>query len=414
MATISAAAEKAYAPFKVGPLSLRNRFIRSGANEAAGTPDGLPSKYHVAVHREFAAGGLAMSTVSYTAVSPAARMFTNQLTFRADGAKHWHALTDAIHREGAAASVQLTHGGSLTFLPQPGGYALPSASNGFNAAGLLTGFYLTRAMTHCEIESVAHEFAQAAVAARDAGFDAVEIHMGHGYLLSQFLSPSSNRRRDEYGGSVEKRSRFPALVVERVRDAVGDKLAILCKLNVTDGFRGGVTAKDAAITAKILEQAGANMLVLSGGRTPENTPLIFGSRYPTHEFIEIEQRFLGRMAYRIMSLKNPKGPFKELYFRDHAMAVRSATQMPLALVGGIKSVANIAQVMDDGFDCIALARILIHDPNILLKLRSGEVTASGCISCNRCSVPMFHNLPTRCVLNKETLDPAMTQIPAAA
>jgi 2,4-dienoyl-CoA reductase-like NADH-dependent reductase (Old Yellow Enzyme family) len=413
MTALPAAAAKAFLPIQIGPLTLRNRFIKSGANEGAATADGLPSKQLAAHHRAMAAGGVAMTTVAYTAVSAMGRSFANQLWLRPEATKHFRAVTDAVHSEGAAASIQITHGGSFTFMRRPGEFAAPSASTGFNEGGALTGTYLRRAMRVSEIEAIAQDFAQAALEARDAGFDAVEIHMGHGYLLSQFLTPSSNRRRDQYGGDAERRARFGALVVERVRDAVGDKLAIVCKMNVVDGHSRGLTAKDAAVTAQVLERAGAQLLVLSGGRNVEAPWVTFGSPFPIAEMRKYAQRFLERVAWRLVDWRTPKGPFKEMYFRDFSNVVRAATKMPLAFIGGVKSVDNIAQAMDDGFDCIVLARVLIHDPEILLKFRSGAATASGCNSCNRCIAQLWAGHGTSCVFNAP-IDPVTLQIPAAA
>ena len=219
------AATSPFDPVTIGPLTLRNRFIKSGANEAM-CMDGRPTKALVRHHRELAQGGIAMTTVAYMAVAPEARTLPNQIWMHPDILPDLRALTDAVHGEGAAISAQITHGGSFVTGMKVKGRTI-SSSGGLNPAGMLKGNFLQRAMTEADMERVTAEFVTAARLARDAGFDAVELHMGHGYLLNQFISPLSNRRRDEYGGSALNRVRFPARVLAAVKQAVGDTTAVL-------------------------------------------------------------------------------------------------------------------------------------------------------------------------------------------
>ncbi|MBN3821433.1 NADH:flavin oxidoreductase, partial [Paraburkholderia sp. Se-20369] len=191
----SADLSPAFTPLRVGPLTLRNRVIKSATNEGM-TPNGVPSQALVRFHERVAAGGAALTTVAYCAVSPDGRTFVDQAQLDAPTVPQFRALTDAVHRHGAAASAQITHGGCFTFLPSLSTRRPMSASGGVNKVGVMSGRFLKQAMTRDQMTAVADEFAQAARRARDAGFDAVEIHMGHGYLLSQFLSPLYNRRRD--------------------------------------------------------------------------------------------------------------------------------------------------------------------------------------------------------------------------
>jgi 2,4-dienoyl-CoA reductase-like NADH-dependent reductase (Old Yellow Enzyme family) len=191
-----------FEPIRIGPLQLRNRFIKSGANEGM-AKGGVPSKMLVEHHRAIAAGGAAMTTVAYCAVSADGRTFVDQVTLEPNSVKHLRVLTDAVHREGAAVCAQITHGGAFTFVPELSTRYPRSASGGFNAAGVISGRLFRTGMKPADLQRTAEEFATAARLARDAGFDAVEIHMGHGYLLSQFLSPAYNKRRDEYGGDPQ-------------------------------------------------------------------------------------------------------------------------------------------------------------------------------------------------------------------
>jgi 2,4-dienoyl-CoA reductase (NADPH2) len=403
--------EKAWSPLTIGPLQLRNRFIKSATNEGM-AKGGVPSKMLVEHHRRIAAGGVGMTTVAYCAVSPDGRTFVDQITLNRESLPHLRTLTDAVHREGAAICAQITHGGAFTFVPALSTRYPRSASGGFNAAGVLSGRLFRTAMTRTGMQAVIGEFVAGAKLAREAGFDAVEIHMGHGYLLSQFLSPIYNRRRDAYGGTTEKRARFPAEVLRAVLDAVGADLAVTCKICVTEGVRKGATADDAAIVARVLEREGAHLLVLSGGMNVESPWAIFGSPMPD-EAVSSIQNTVVRVATKMMRIFEPKIEFRELYFREHSRKVRAAVTLPLAYLGGAKSLAGVEAVMADGFDAVTMGRALIHDATLVNKFRDGSVTVSGCTACNQCVVMMYSDGGTSCVLFAPN-DAEMNRTPAAA
>ncbi|HEY9546248.1 MAG TPA: NADH:flavin oxidoreductase [Solimonas sp.] len=404
-------AGKAFTPLKIGPLTLRNRFIKSATNEGM-AKGGVPSKMLVEHHRRIAAGGVGMTTVAYCAVSPDGRTFVDQVSLNRESVPHLRALTDAVHREGAAICAQITHGGAFTFVPELSTRYPRSASGGFNAAGVLSGRLFRTAMTEAEMGAVIGEFVAGAKLAREAGFDAVEIHMGHGYLLSQFLSPMYNKRRDAYGGSTEQRARFPAQVLRAVLDAVGSELAVICKICVTEGVKKGANAKDAAIVAGVLEREGAHLLVLSGGMNVESPWAIFGSPMPA-EAVSSIQNTVVRLATKMMRLVEPKISFHELYFREHSKIVRAAVKMPLAYLGGAKSVAGVEAVMADGFDAVVMGRALLHDAALVNKFRDGTATVSGCNACNHCVVMMYTDGGTSCVLFPPN-DVELNRTPAAA
>lgn len=410
MPELSPAAERAYTSMRIGPLTLRNRFIKSATNEGM-AKGGVPSKMLVEHHRRMAAGGVAMSTVAYCAVSDDGRTFVDQVTLNEGSVRHLRVLTEAVHRENGAACAQITHGGAFTFLPQLSTRYPFSASSGFNAAGVLSGRLFRTGMQQADMDRIADEFVRGARLAREAGFDAVEIHMGHGYLLSQFLSPGYNKRQDDWGGSTEKRARFPAMVLRRVLDAVGKDLAVTCKICVTEGFKKGATAEDAAIVAGILEREGAHLLVLSGGMNVESPWAIFGSPMPAEALTTIQNPVV-RTATRLMRLVEPKIQFHELYFREHSLKVRGAVKMPLAYLGGAKSLAGVETVMNDGFDCVVMGRALIHDPALVSRFRDGSTTVSGCTACNRCVTMMYTDGGTSCVLFPPN-DAKLNQTPAA-
>ncbi|MBN3790251.1 NADH:flavin oxidoreductase [Burkholderia sp. Ac-20353] len=407
----SADLSTAFSPLRVGPLTLRNRVIKSATNEGM-TPGGVPSRALVQFHERIAEGGAALTTVAYCAVSPDGRTFVDQAQLDAPTVTHFRALTDAVHRHGAAASAQITHGGCFTFLPVLSTRRPLSASGGFNKVGVMSGRFLKQAMTRDQMTAVAAEFAQAARHARDAGFDAVEIHMGHGYLLSQFLSPLYNRRRDAYGGDAVRRAAFPVEVLRRVLDAVGRDLAVVCKIGVTEGVRGGGTADDACDVARRLEAEGAQLLVLSGGMNVESVWQLFGSPLPGDARANADNAIV-RAAMALQKLTEPKlGAFRELYFLEHSRKVRAAVRMPLAYLGGVRSRDNVARALHDGFDAVAMARALVFEPDFVNRLRDGRSERSGCTSCNRCVVSMYTPGGTSCALQQPN-DPAPNRLPAA-
>lgn len=399
-------------PVTIGPLTLRNRFIKSGAYEGM-CRAGRPTRALLEHNRDLAIGGIGMTTIAYGAVAKVGRTLPDQIWLCPEAVADLRAITDAVHAEGAAISLQITHGGSfITGIHVRG--ATMSAMGGFNKAGLFVGNFLQRAMTEKDMEEVAAQFAQGARIAREAGFDAVELHMGHGYLLNQFISPLSNQRTDAYGGSAENRVRFPANVLARVKDAVGKEMAVLAKINVADGVRRGATVEDAIVTGRSLQAAGADMLVLSGGRNIESVWFTFGSKMNQEEFGKVLKSPVTKLTMKIAAMATPKDlVFKEMYFQEYSRRIRAALDMPLGYLGGVKSLANVQQAMADGFECVVMARALIHDTGIINKFRNGQATRSECDACNGCVPYIYHEDGVRCIYNPDN-DPKLNRQPVTA
>lgn len=400
-------------PVQIGPISLRNRFIRSGANEMMSKAT-FPTRALVDFHRAYARGGVGMTTLAYLAVSPDGRTLPGQGMLSRESVPHYRAVTDAIHTEGAKASAQITHGGSFCQIDDLSTARAMSASAGIDKMGVLKGRFLQRAMTRADMEMVTGEFMRAAELAEEAGFDALEIHMGHGYLLNQFISPLSNFRKDGYGGSAANRARFPAEVLAAVKRATGGRLAILAKINLTDAVPGGATVDDAIVTARALETAGADMLVLSAGRNIESTWAMFGSALPYDDLAAMQGGWLAKLQFAILKRSVPKlPPFHENYLMEAALKLKAAlgpTPMKLAYLGGIHSLAGARQAAAEGFDAIALARALIHDPALIAKWQSGATDVSGCTACNRCVAAMYGPSGTYCPEVGNALDPGLKDI----
>jgi 2,4-dienoyl-CoA reductase-like NADH-dependent reductase (Old Yellow Enzyme family) len=387
-----------FMPGTIGGLRLRNRIIKTATYEGM-TPGGVPSPALLEHHRRLAAGGVGMTTVAYCAVSPDARTFEEQLVMTEENVGHLKPLTDAVHREGAAASLQLGHCGFFTKNAAISGGRPLGPSRAFNAYGLMARMPLASPMTPRDMERTAGDFVEAARRACAAGFDAVELHLGHGYLLSQFLSPASNRRRDAYGGSLENRLRFPLGVVDRVLDAVGTRLAVLAKINLSDGFPGGLEIEDAVIAAQHLERHGVHALVLSGGFTSKTPLYLLRGGRPLAAMIAVEKNRLQRLAMRAFGSRIVRAyPFEELFFLPLGRKIRQGVAMPLALLGGVVSMENLDVAMREGFDFVAMGRALIADPSLIDDLRTGRKARTRCNSCNECIAEMDAG-GVRCVLD---------------
>ena len=225
--------EDAFAPLKIGPLTLRNRFVKAATNE--GKAKGcVVSKGLAQFHERIAEGGVGMTTLAYCAVSRDGRTFPDQVVLDDASISDLRALTEGVHRHGAAVSAQITHGGCFNLLGKDMLQAdRPlSSSGGFNKVGVMSGHYFKKAMDRADMDEMTAQFVASAVRAREAGFDAVELHMGHGYLLSQFISKVYNKRRDEYGGGIKGRLAYPSEVLGRVLDTVGKDMAVLVKFSI--------------------------------------------------------------------------------------------------------------------------------------------------------------------------------------
>ena len=404
---------KSFTPLNLGPATLPNRFIRAGANEMM-TVGSIPSQSLQAFHERLAVGGVGMTTLAYLAVSPDGRTFAEQGVMSEASLAQYRAVVDGVHAHGALASAQITHGGSFVQhreLTTPQAW---SADGGLDMVGLAMGRLMQHQMTRADMDVIIAEFVLAARRCRSAGFDAVEIHMGHGYLLNQFISPLSNHRKDGYGGSAEARARFPAEVLRAVKAAVGADLAIIAKMNLYDGVKGGGTVEDAIATARALAGAGADMLVLSGGRNVESAWAIFNSPLPYTDLKKIHRGLKNRLQFAFLEAITPKSAvFRELYFLEAARRVRAEVGCALGYVGGLLSAKDADRLLDEGFDAVVMARGLVHEPALVNRFRDDPTARSSCISCNRCVATMYTPAGLNCPITRNAFPEAMNQTPAA-
>ena len=382
-----------FTPVTIGPVTLRNRVIRSAAfeNMAYGnSPSQDLYDYHVAVAR----GGVGMTTLAYAAVDRSGLSFDGQLWMRKEIVPDLRRITDAIHAEGAKASIQLGHCGNMTHRSTCG--CMPvGASGGFN----MYSPTFVRSLKINEIHDLVKAFGNAVNLAREAGFDCVEIHAGHGYLISQFLSPYTNHRHDEFGGSLENRMRFMRMVISEVMKAAGDDLGVIVKMNMHDGFKKGMQRAECLEVAKELERLGVHAIVLSAGFVSKAPMEVMRGAMPLKtlaHYMDMKKFWWLKAALlTIGRLLIPTVPYREGYFLEDAMQFCQVLKLPLIYVGGLISKDKMEEVLAAGFQGLQVARALVHDTDFVNKLHSGEITCSGCKHSNYC-IGRMYTLEMRC------------------
>lgn len=373
-----------FTPGRIGPLTLRNRVIK------AATYEGLSHRSRVTTdlvdfHRAYAAGGVGMTTVAYCAVAPDGRTAPDQILWTDEAMPGLRTLTDAVHGEGAAVSAQIGHAGPVA---DPRGNRLPALSPSMRFPNMSGG--VSRKAKRSDIERITAAHADAAVRAIEAGFDAVEVHLGHSYLASAFLSPKINHRKDEYGGTLANRAKVARGILRAVRDAVGSRIAILTKLNMSDGVRGGITVEEAIQTARWIEEDGTvDAFEMTAGSSLLNPMFLFRGGAPVKEFVEVmpqpvktAMRFAGKRFIR-------EYPYHDAYLLEHARKVRAELTSPMVLLGGITDRASMDLAMKEGFEFVAMGRALLREPDLVNRIASDPTTPSLCSHCNRCMPTNF-------------------------
>ncbi|MEE0910910.1 MAG: NADH:flavin oxidoreductase [Paludibacteraceae bacterium] len=373
-----------FTPGKIGPITLRNRTIRSAAFEGM-CPGNAPSEQLLKYHQSVAAGGIGMTTIAYSAVQQSGLSFHRQLWLKKENIEGLRKVTDAIHKEGAAASIQIGHCGNMSHRNICGCTPI-SASTGFN----LYSPTFVRGMRKDEIEETAKSFGEGVNLAREAGFDAIELHAGHGYLISQFLSPSTNHRKDEFGGSLQNRMRFMEMSMDHVMKAAKDDMGVLVKMNMRDCCRNGMEIDESIEVGKTLEKCGAHALVLSSGFVSSAPMDVMRGAMPfktmTHYMEGWMMPLLVKLGGRFMV---PARPFKEAYFLEDALKFREALNMPLCYIGGLISREKIDEVLDKGFEFVAMARALVNEPGFVNRMMADEMARSACDHSNYCIGRMY-------------------------
>lgn len=346
-----------FEPTRIQGMKLNNRLVRSATWEGMCAEDGRPTPALAELYRTLAEGGVGLLVSGFAFVAAEGRPLPGALGLhRDDFTNELRTLTTAVHRAGGVLCAQLGHAGGQTRANLCGGTPLaPSA-----VAAAQYQPETPREMSGAEIKRTISAFADAARRAREGGFDAVQLHAAHGYLINQFLSPHTNRRDDDYGGSLENRSRFLLDIYRAVRAALGDDYPVLVKLTGADHLPEGLSEQDALRIAQALDALGVDAIEVSSG-TPAS-----GERTPLR--------------------RPPDEAAKQAYNLALARAVKAAVRCPVMVVGGIRSLASAAAIIDERqADYVSLSRPLIREPGLVRRWRdSAQPFASDCTSCNRC------------------------------
>lgn len=369
-----------FAPATLGPVQLRNRTVKAATFEGR-TPHGLVTDELIDYHLAPARGGVGLTTVAYLAVAPEGRTHREVIVVNDAAAPGLAKMAEAIHETGAKIGGQLGHAGPVANGRSNGVHGL-AASRMPSPMSM----QMIRSCTESDIARITKDYVRTARIMADAGFDVLEIHMAHGYLLSSFLAKGQNRRKDSWNGSLENRSRFARQVARAVREEVGDSVAVTAKIGMTEGSPVGFSMPETVEFAQMLEADGTlDALELSAGSSLLNPMYLFRGGVPLKEFAATMPPALR------LGLKSPIGkrffksyPFEEAYLRDKALEFRKAVSMPLIMLGGINTKETMDRAMAEGFEFVAMGRALLREPDLVNRMSAGEVTSGICSHCNLC------------------------------
>ncbi|MBI2953315.1 MAG: NADH:flavin oxidoreductase [Chloroflexi bacterium] len=358
-------------------LELRNRFMRSATWAAMADENGAVTDRSVKLYEDLAVGGVGLIMTGYAFISKQGQATVGQLGIYSDDLiPGLRRLAQTAHEHGAKIAAQIVHAGAAsTYLYRQGQVML--------APSEVEGKPPHRAMTEEEIENTINDFVAAALRAREAGFDAVQLHGAHGYLISQFFSPITNRREDRWGGSAENRRRFHVETVRRAKAAVGPDFPLMIKLGITDDDEGGASLDEGITALKAMAEAGLDAVEISGG-------IGSGSRTQIRVFND--------------------DVTEVAYYRSRAAEARKAVDIPVALVGGIRSIETAEEIVASGdADLISLCRPLIREPGLIRRWLDGDQRRATCISCNKCITAVKRGEPLECSEDKRIREEAAAQ-----
>jgi 2,4-dienoyl-CoA reductase-like NADH-dependent reductase (Old Yellow Enzyme family) len=348
--------KKLFEKTKINQVVLKNRFVRSATWEGLANPDGSCNKRISEMMVDLARGEVGLIISSHSYVNPIGQAGNGQLGIYDDNLiDSYQKMVKKVHEEGSKIIMQISHAGGRAI----------SRSNRKRPIGpspLEIKGYSCREMAIHEIEQTVNDFTAAAVRAKKAGFDGIQIHGAHGFLLNQFLSPFFNKRSDNYGGKIENRARIILEILNSIRNVSGNKFAIIIKLNSDDFLDGGFTPEEMVEVSLLLEKAGIDAIELSGGSSI--------SKYSSSRIGRIDR------------------PEEEVYYRDAAKLYKESLKVPLILVGGIRSFQVAQELIEQNLaDYIALCRPLIREPQLIKRWHSGDIKKATCIYCNQCFIP---------------------------
>ncbi|MEV5542757.1 NADH:flavin oxidoreductase [Saccharopolyspora shandongensis] len=391
MTTTDRTVPDVFSPGRIGPLTLRNRTIKAATYEGL-SHKGRVTRDLVDFHVRHAAGGVGMTTVAYCAVSPEGRTDRHQVLWTPESLPGLQKLTAAVHAEGAAASAQIGHAGPVAN-PKGNGAPALSPSRHFHK----TTLSFAKEATRDDLRRIVRDHARAARMAIEAGFDAVEVHLGHNYLASSFLSPKINHRTDSYGGSLENRARFAREIMTAVREAVDGRIAIIAKMNMDDGVPGGFWLDEAIAVTSWLESDGTvDALEMTAGSSLSNPMYLFKGDAPLEAFADVMPQPI-KLGVKLVGNKVLREyPYRDGYLLEDARQIRAAVKLPMILLGGITNREIMDRAMAEGFEFVAMARALLREPDLVNRIEADAGVRSLCNHNNRCMPTNFTG--TRCVL----------------
>ncbi len=356
---------------KINGMTLKNRFVRSATWEGMAESNGAAAEKLIKYMSALAAGGTGMIITGHSNVSTEGLAGPRQLgIYKDEFISDLKKMTSAVHNQGSKIVMQLSHAGQSAFVQQS--KEVPFAVSKIQG----TQSEHCRELSVSDIKNLVSAFSSAAKRAKDAGFDGVQLHSGHGYLLSQFLSPVYNHRNDEYGGDIKNRTKIHIEIIKAVREITGKDYPILIKLNSRDYLENGLELEDSIQAGLLFAETGIDAIELSGGT--------FSS---------------GKLSPSRAAINAPE---KEAYFKEDAKIFRSKVQVPLILVGGMRSPDEAGKCIENGSaDYISLSRPFIREPNLINRWKSGDLNKAECISCNRCFGPPVKGDGLYCVVEAE-------------
>jgi 2,4-dienoyl-CoA reductase-like NADH-dependent reductase (Old Yellow Enzyme family) len=385
-----------YEPTTINNMSLKNRMVKSATYESMASEDGSVTDQLIDMYTSLAKGGVGLIITGYAYIQENGHCMPLQTgVFSDDNIPGLRKLADAVHAEGGKIALQIAHAGRQTTPTLIGGQT-PIAPSAIEADPL---FHTEpREMTTGEISETIDAFAAAAARCKKAGFDAVQLHGAHGYLIAQFLSPFTNRRTDEWGGNTENRMRFVKEVIKKVRAAVGPDYPVLIKISVEEGVENGLKVGESCIIAKGLADAGVDAIEVSGGIVADTAFVMSRGEVPIDQMaggLEGDAKTQTEQAlYSIVgSVK-----MEEAYWLPHAEKIKEvAGAVPLMLVGGMKYPQTMETIVQDKkADFISMARALVREPALPKEMSEGRKSPVKCAYCNRCLAAVVGGQPLKC------------------
>ncbi len=387
---------KCFEPAMLNGLELKNRFIKAGTFEGK-TPGGVPGDAMTRFHKNLAEGGVGMTTLGYCATEGDGRINENMMFMDEIIREPLSGMIDELHKAGTKVSGQMAHCGAFSKNAHLVKKRPRGPQFGINLLGVANGMFFCDGMTQQHINELVQSFHDAALFMKSVGFDCVEIHFGHGYGLCQFMSPKTNKRKDQYGGTLDNRMRLPLDVLAAVRKAVGDDFPVIGKISLTEGVYGGLDYDDAVNISRLLDQGGIDGIVTSGGTSTMNPMLMFRGDNIYKPMLAAEKNLAMKAIILMVGpvlFKNY--PYNELYFLEQAKRVRNVVDCNMIYVGGASTNESFTTLMNDGFDFIQLGRTLLSDPDLPNQAMQDVNYKSRCTHCNKCVATIEHPKGIHC------------------